>query len=179
MTGRRSVSRVRPRRGAATPEISPERLAREIDLAEVDPERMLQYLRSTGHLDDTNLGPSGSGVPPQAAVDDASTRALMNMEAMFQRILAQATSVASAPAPPTAPSASTSTTSTTGKPHLKFPDPPTFEGDPVKLDGWLTQTEMFLKAYDVDLTTSRAVDVATMFLRGKAQDWWTGRNNFV
>jgi hypothetical protein len=45
----------------------------------------------------------------------------------------------------------------------------------VKLDGWLTQTEMFLKAYDVDLATSRAVEVATMFLRGKAQDWWTGQ----
>ena len=34
---------------------------------------------------------------------------------------------------------------------------------------------MYLKAYDVDLTTSRSVDVATMFLRGKAQDWWTGQ----
>ncbi len=92
------------------------------------------------------------------------------MEAMFQRLMAQATAVAPAPTPPTAPSASAPTTSTTGKPHLKFPDPPTFEGDPVKLDGWLTQTEMYLKAYDVDLATSRAVDVSTMFLRGKAQD---------
>jgi hypothetical protein len=34
---------------------------------------------------------------------------------------------------------------------------------------------MYLKAYDVDLASSRAVDVATMFLRGKAQDWWTGQ----
>jgi hypothetical protein len=146
MSGRRSVSRVRTRRGAATPELSPERISREIDLDGVDPERMLQHLRATGHLGDANLGPSGSGVPPQAAVDDASTRALVNMEAMFQRLLAQAPTVVSAPSPPTAPSASASTTSTTGKPHLKFPDPPTFEGDPVKLDGWLTQTEMFLKA---------------------------------
>ena len=179
MSGRRSVSRVRTRRGAATPELFFERMPRDIDLDAVDPERMLQYLRSTGHLDGTDPGPSGSGVPPQTTVDDASTRALSNMEAMFRRLLAQATSVASAPAPPTAPSAPASTTSTTGKPHLKFPDPPMFEGDPAKLDGWLTQTEMFLKAYDVDLATSRAVDVSTMFLRGKAQDWWTGQFHLI
>ena len=65
------------------------------------------------------------------------------------------------------------------KPHLKFPDPPMFEGDPAKFDGWVTQTEMFLKAYDVDLMTPRAVDVATMFLRGKAQDWWTGQFHLI
>jgi hypothetical protein len=61
------------------------------------------------------------------------------------------------------------------KPTLKFPDPPLFEGDHVMLDGWLTQTHMYLRAYDVDLSIVRAVDVATMFLRGKAQDWWTGQ----
>ena len=175
MSGRRSVSRVRTRRGVASPDISPQRIVREIDLDEVDPERMLQFLRHTGHLDDTNLGPSGSGVPPQATVADASTRALVSMEAMFQRLMAQASTVVPAPAPSTAPSTSAPTTSTTGKPHLKFPDPPVYEGDPVKLDGWLTQTEMYLKAYDVDLATSRAVDVSTMYLRGKAQDWWTGQ----
>jgi hypothetical protein len=54
-----------------------------------------------------------------------------------------------------------------------------YEGDPKLLDGWLTQTEMYLKAYSVDLTSSRAVDVATMFLRGKAQDWWTGQFNLM
>ena len=86
MSGRRAVSRVRPRRAVATPEISPERIAREIDLDEVDPERMLEYLRSTVYLDDTILGPSGSGVPPQAAIADASTRALVNMEAMFSAV---------------------------------------------------------------------------------------------
>ena len=85
MSGRRSVSRVRTRRGAATPAVSPEHMPREIDLDAVDPERMLQYLRSTGHLDGTDPGPSGSGVPPQTTVDDASTRALSNMEAMYCR----------------------------------------------------------------------------------------------
>jgi hypothetical protein len=34
---------------------------------------------------------------------------------------------------------------------------------------------MYLRAYDVDLASSRSVDVATMFLRSKAQDWWTGQ----
>jgi hypothetical protein len=34
---------------------------------------------------------------------------------------------------------------------------------------------MYLRAYDVDLATARAVEVSTMFLRGKAQDWWTGQ----
>jgi hypothetical protein len=34
---------------------------------------------------------------------------------------------------------------------------------------------MYLRAYDVDLASVRAVDVATMFLRAKAQDWWTGQ----
>jgi hypothetical protein len=83
MSGRRSVSRVRTRRSAATPEISPERRVREINLEEIDPERMLEYLRTTGHLSEANAGPSGSAVPPSGNVDDASTRALSNMEAMF------------------------------------------------------------------------------------------------
>jgi hypothetical protein len=54
-----------------------------------------------------------------------------------------------------------------------------FEGDARLLDGWLTQSEMFLRAYNVDLSTSRSVDVATMFLRGKAQDWWTGQFHLI
>ena len=92
----------------------------------------------------------------------------MNMEAMFKRLMAHASTGLPAPTPSTAPSVTAPTTSTTGKPHLKFPDPHMYEGDPKLLDGWLTQTEMYLKAYAVDSTTSRAVDVATMFLRGKA-----------
>ena len=179
MTGRRSVSRVRTRRGIATPELSPQRIASEIDLDAVDPERMIQYLRDNGHLGETVLEPPGSGVPPHAAVADASTRAIMNMEAMFQRLMAHASTGLPAPTPSTAPSVTAPTTSTTGKPHLKFPDPPTYEGDPVKLDGWLTQTEMYLRAYDVDLATTRAVEVSTMFLRGKAQDWWTGQYHLM
>ena len=54
-----------------------------------------------------------------------------------------------------------------------------FEGDPAKLDGWLTQTEMYVRAYDVDIASSRAVEVSTMFLRGKAKDWWTGQFHLI
>ena len=154
MSGRRSVSRVRTRRSAAIPEASPERIVREVNLDEIDPERMLEYLRTTGRLSEPNPGPSGSAVPPSGNVDDASTRALSNMEAMFGRLLAHATSTVPASVPSTAPTAPTSTASTTGKPHLKFPDPPMFEGDSQKLDGWVTQTEMFLRAYDIDLMSS-------------------------
>ena len=180
MSGRRSVSRVRTRRlGPPSPTRSPERLVRDLDLEEVDPERMIEYLRTTGHLPNADLGPPGSRVPAIPATDEASVRLVSTMEAMFQRVLAQATPVAPVPAPATAPSAPTPPASTSGKPHLKFPDPPMFEGDPRLLDGWLTQTEMYLKAYAVDLTTSRAVDVATMFLRGKAQDWWTGQFHLI
>ena len=138
---------------------------------------MLQYLRNAGHLDDSD--PSGSSVPVQPPADEVARTTLASIEAPMQRLLAQAPPVVPAPTPPTAPSASAPATATTGKPHLKFPDPPMFEGDPVKLDGWLTQTQMYLKAYDVDLASSRAADVATMFLRGKAQDWWTGQFHLI
>ena len=43
------------------------------------------------------------------------------------------------------------------------------------LDGWVTQTCMYLRAYDIDLHAIRSVEVASMFLRGKALDWWTGQ----
>ena len=180
MSGRRSVSRVRTRRqGPPSPLRSPERMFRDLELDEVDPARMLEYLRATGHLPDADLGPPGSRVPAIPTSDEASERLVRSMEAMFQRVLTQATPVAPVPAPSTAPSVPTPPASTSGKPHLKFPDPPMFEGDARLLDGWLTQSEMFLRAYNVDLSTSRSVDVATMFLRGKAQDWWTGQFHLI
>ena len=160
MYGRRSMSRVRPRREQASPDRNPGRI-RDVDLDQVDPWLMLQYLRNAGHLDDSD--PSGSSVPVQPPADEVARTTLASIEALMQRLLAQAPPVVPAPTPPTAPSASAPATATTGKAHLKFPDPPMFEGDPVKLDGWLTQTQMYLKAYDVDLASSRAADVATMF----------------
>jgi hypothetical protein len=145
----------------------------EFDLESIGVERMLQYLADVGALPNTD--PSGSGVPPQQPVDPVAQVSIVSLEALLQRLLAQTSPVAQPAAPPTAPPVPTSAPAATGKPSLKFPDPPLYEGDPVKLDGWFTQTVMYLKAYDVDLTTVRAVDVATMFLRGKAQDWWTGQ----
>jgi hypothetical protein len=49
----------------------------------------------------------------------------------------------------------------------------------MKLDPWIMQTEMYLRAYDVDLQTGRSVEVAAMFLRGKALDWWTGQFKLI
>lgn len=54
-----------------------------------------------------------------------------------------------------------------------------YEGDPSKLEGWITQTCMYLRAYDIDLHSVRAVEVATMFLRGKAQDWWCSQFRLI
>jgi hypothetical protein len=145
----------------------------DFDLGRIGVNRMLEYLVDAGALPATD--PSGSGVLPQQPVDPGSQVSVATIEALLQRLLAQTAPVAQPAPQPTAPAAPTSTPTATGKPTLKFPDPPLFEGDPVKLDGLLTQTQMYLRAYDVDLSTARAVDVATMFLRGKAQDWWTGQ----
>jgi hypothetical protein len=136
MSGRRSVTRVRTRRDGPPLEArTPEHMFSELDLDEVDPERMLEYLREAGHLPDPNLGPHGSSVPAQPTVDEASVRMLANLEAMFARVLAQATPVAPAQPPPTATSATAPPASTSRKPTLKFPDPPMYEGDPKLLDG--------------------------------------------
>ena len=75
MSGRRSVSRVRTRRqGPPSPLRSPERLFRDLELDEVDPDRMLEYLRATGHLPDADLGPPGSRVPAILTSDEATER---------------------------------------------------------------------------------------------------------
>jgi hypothetical protein len=136
MSGRRSVPRIRTRRhGPPSPERSPVRVLRELDLEEVDPDRMIEYLRTTGRLPNPNLGPPGSNVPAQPTADEATVRLVSSMEAMLQRILVQTTPVAPVPGPSTAPSTQTPTASTSGKPQLKFPDPPMYEGDPKLLDG--------------------------------------------
>jgi hypothetical protein len=146
----------------------------EFDLDSIGVDRMLQYLESVGALPATD--PSGSGVLPQQPVDPGAQVSMATIEALFQRLLAQTQPVVAQSVPqPTAPGAQTSAPAPTGKPSLKFPDPPLFDGVPDKLDGWVTQTVMYLRAYDIDLHTVRAVDVATMFLRGKAQDWWSGQ----
>jgi hypothetical protein len=160
-------TRSRPRARSAPSEVE------DFDLDRIGVDRMMEYLVDVGALPATD--PSGSGVLPQQPVDPGSQVSVATIEALFQRLLVQTAPVAQPAPQPTAPAAPTSIPASTGKPSLKFPDPPLFEGDPVKLDGWVTQTLMYLRAYEVDLTTVRAVDVATMFLRGKAQDWWTGQ----
>ena len=175
----RSVSRVRTRSSRRSRSASIARSASpNADLSGIDPERMLCYLVSIGTLD-PNAVPPGSGVPAPQPPDTTAQTTLAGLEALIQRLLSQAPPVAPSQPAPTATATTASTTASSGKPTLKFPDPPVFEGDPVKLDGWLTQTQMYLRAYDVDLASSRAVEVATMFLRGKAQDWWTGQFHLI
>ena len=175
----RTIPRVRGRRIGDAPGSAARRLDldfdSERDLSQLSPGRMIRFLRRGGHLPgpSTEAMPSVSVPAPQQPPDPTTQRTLASLESVLQRLLAQAPALAPVSMPSTAPLASTTTG--TGKPTLKFPDPPLFEGDPMKLDGWVTQTCMYLKAYNVDLHAVRAVDVATMFLRGKAQDWWTGQ----
>ena len=61
------------------------------------------------------------------------------------------------------------------KSNLRFPDSPLYEGDPAGLEGWLTSVGMYLRANGVDLLSTRSVDIACMFLRGKALDWWSSQ----
>jgi hypothetical protein len=69
MSGRRSVPRIRTRRlGPTSPSRSPVRVIREIDLEEVDPDRMIEFLRTTGRLPHPNLGTPGSAVPAQVSL---------------------------------------------------------------------------------------------------------------
>jgi hypothetical protein len=56
---------------------------RDLELDEVDPARMLEYLRATGHLPDADLGPPGSRVPAIPSTDEASERLVSAMEAIF------------------------------------------------------------------------------------------------
>ena len=172
----RQVPRVRSRRGLSAPSSPTRSSYRTLDLSRISPGRMLRHLRESGHIPEQSNVPSGSGVPASQPVASASQSTLADIETVVRRVLAQAQPVTPTPNPTTAsPATAAPTPSNSGKPMLKFPDPPVFEGDPVKLEGWITQTQMYLRAYDVDLSSIRAVEVATMFLRGKAQDWWTGQ----
>lgn len=170
----RFVSRIRTRSRRSPTRTEPE--YQDLDLARIEPRRMIRYLVSIGAIPETtDADPQGSGVPEVQPPSVTSQPTLASLEALIQRLLSQAPPAAPPQPPSTATATSASGQANSGKPLLKFPDPPVFEGDPVKLDGWVTQTHMFLRAYDVDLASSRAVEVATMFLRGKAQDWWTGQ----
>lgn len=152
----------------------------EVDLSRVDPERMLSHLQALGRLPSPSPSQPAAAEPgpsqPSNQPNPADPLQNISLEAMFRQWMLSALTKTSEHAPPTA---SPSTTSMPGKSPLKFPDPPVFEGDPNKLEGWVTQTCMYLRAYDIDLASVRAVEVASMFLRGKALDWWSGMFQLV
>jgi hypothetical protein len=179
MSGR-SVSRIRTRsRRSRSRARSVPRVYSDIDLDRIDPARMLRHLVALGVVADPNVAPPRSDVPEPPLPDTRTQAILEGLEQLIQRSVAQSSPTVT-PAPvPTATTASAPAMASSGKSSLKFPDPPFFEGDPVKLDPWLTQTTMYLRAYDVDLASSRSVEVATMFLRGKASDWWTGQFHLI
>jgi hypothetical protein len=62
---------------------------------------------------------------------------------------------------------------------LRFPDPTHYDGDPALLEGWHTTTAMYLRANGLDLASPQAVEVACMFLRGRAHDWFVSRDLLV
>lgn len=168
-------------RGVSIPEIIPAEpvIVDGVDLSRISPDRLIQHLREQGHLpeepphplprplfeDQTNLEPI-QPVDPANATQTLSTDELLRQWLVRQVALTTPTVSAASP---------TTSTSAIGKSLPKFPDPPLFEGEPGRLDGWVTQTCMYLRAYDIDLSSVRAVEVASMFLRGKAQDWWSSR----
>jgi hypothetical protein len=139
---------------------------------------MLRHLVAIGALPEGAVA-FGSSVPSLAPPDNTTQNILDGLEMVIQRALAPPAPVVETQPVPTVTPAPATVPSGSGKPLLKFPDPPVFEGDPMKLDPWLMQTEMYLRAYGVDLASARSVEVATMFLRGKASDWWTGQFHLI
>ena len=159
----------------------------EIDLAQVDPEIMMSYLRGQGYLSPAPVPNSQPGTdsvaeseqqqaPPFAPVappDLSSMPAEELLRELFSRTgthQPRSAYAGNAQAPPTA---------FPGKSLPKFPDPPVYEGDPTGLDGWVTQVETYLQANLIDLGSVRSVHVATMYLRKKAQDWWASRHHLI
>lgn len=152
----------------------------EVDLNRVSPERMLRHLQDLGHLPP----PNEPATDEQTHHDDENLQSppnppdsndpIQSLTVALRQLLAN---IPSSTNPTTA--SVHAPTGTTGKPLPKFPDPPVYEGDPVKIDGWVTQTCMYLRAYDIDLHSARAVELASMFLRGKALDWWTSQYSLV
>jgi hypothetical protein len=110
----------------------------EFDLDSIGVDGTPQYFADVGALPST--APSGSGVLSQQPPDPAAQVSILSFEELLQRLLAQPSRGLQPAAPPQAPLAPTSVPKPPGKPSLKFPGPPLFDGDPDKLDGWVTQT---------------------------------------
>eukprot|EP00884_Botryococcus_braunii_P002341 jgi/Botrbrau1/12107/Bobra.0186s0028.1 len=135
-----------------------------VDLLRVDPRRVLRHRVDIGAMPEGAVA-LGSGVPSHFPPVDTAQSILKGLEMLVQCSLAQPAPVVVPQPIPTATPASATASSGSGKPSLQFPDTSVFDGDPMKLDPWLMQTEMFLGAYDVGLASARSVEVATMFYR--------------
>lgn len=66
-----------------------------------------------------------------------------------------------------------------GRTLAKFPEPMHYFGEPEHLDAHLLQVRRFLRAYGVDLASDQSVDIACMYLRGKALDWFVSREQLM
>lgn len=47
-----------------------------------------------------------------------------------------------------------------------------FDGDPAKFNGWLKQTNVYMRAYDINLESVRSVEIASILA---GHDWWTSQ----
>ena len=162
----RSGSRARaPSPGIAEPDPSLDLLDYVyVDLLGVDPRRVLRHRVDIGAMPEGAVA-LGSSVPSHSPPVDTAQSISEGLEMLIQCSLAQPAPVVVPQPIPTATPASATASSGSGKPSLKFPDLSVFEGDPMKLDPWLMQTEMFLGTYDVGLASARSVEVATTFFR--------------
>ena len=157
----------------------------ETVLQAISPRRMVEYLVARGHLPDPTVA---AGTPSPVVTNRPASTLLpvlttdSELKLLLRQFLAaQLSSVTHAVPPSVVPSAPpTLPVPTTVKPPvLRFPDPPHYEGDPSLLESWHSSTAMYLRANGIDLATPHCVEVACMFLRGRAQEWFVSRDLLV
>ena len=165
-------------------EVDPDLIEEEVlrRLASIPTARLVEQLRDRGvpyeHPEEgTPSSRPNSPVAPQPSSSDEVLRAC------FQQFLATMAMSQSNPTPSGSSVAPTAAPAVAVTPpprsSMRFPDPPTYEGDPTALETWAGATRLYLEANGVDLNTRKSVEVACMFLRGKAADWWFSRTLLV
>ena len=155
-----------------------------LDLNEIPPDRMFSHLVRLGFCSrEGNRLPVDAGTPSTSVVDeplvlppvdeslDPTVDPLSGTDAQLRMLLMRLLT----------PLATTSTGSTSyvalpTNSRLRFPDPPSYDGDPAGLEGWVTSVSMYLRASGVDLQSPSSADVACMFLRGRALDWYSAQS---
>lgn len=65
-------------------------------------------------------------------------------------------------------------TNRTSKPKLKVKEPEVFKGEQEKLKPFITQAELYLKYYDIEVDSDKILTIA-IFLKGDAFDWFEPR----